>query len=200
MSGGGAPEVEVTAQERALAVDAAEKYNDYQQNFVPLENSFIAQLTPTKGEAEAQRGAAVADVAQAAKGADQRVVAGSKGQSGQGKSIMARAGLSGRTGQARGEAAVGVDKALRDRELGGLSKMASFGRGLQDMTSVSLRQAGQRASAEAINKANVESSSDSGLGTLVGTAAGTYFGQKGNVDILKDKAKGFGFGGPRKLS
>jgi len=196
MSGGGAPEVGPTAEERALAIDGVEKYNDYQQNFVPLENSFIAQLTPSKGEENAQTGAATSDVAQASKGVDQKVVAGSKGQSGQGKSIIARAGLSDRTGAARGEAAVGIDKALRDRELGGLTKMSAFGRGLQDMNSVTLRNAGQRASSEAINKANVEAQNDSGLATLVGSALGTYAGQKDNVDILKKK---FSLGGPKKL-
>jgi len=196
MSGGGAPTIKPTAEEKALAIDAVEKYNDYQQNFVPLENSFIAQLTPSKGEANAQTGAATSDVAQASKGVDQKVVAGSKGQSGQGKSIIARAGLAERTGTARGEAAVGIDKALRDRELGGLTKMSAFGRGLQDMNSVTLRNAGQRASSEAINKANVEAQNDSGLATLVGSALGTYAGQKDNVDILKKK---FSLGGPRKL-
>ena len=199
MSGGGAPEVEITAQERALGRDAAEKYNDYQKNFVPLENSFIAQLTPTKGEAQAQTGAATSDVAQAAKGADQKIVAGSSGQSGQGKSILARAGVSTRTGTARGEAVVGVDAALRDKELSGLTKMAAFGRGLQDQNSVSLRSAASDASSMAINKANNEAKEDEGLATLVGTAVGTYAGQKDNVGMLAAKAKKFAFGGPKKL-
>jgi hypothetical protein len=197
MSGGGAPEVEITAAERALSRDAAEKYNDYQQNFVPLENSFIAQLTPTKGEAQAQRGAATSDVAQSAKGTDQKIVAGSKGAGGQGKSIIARAGVSTRTGTARGEAVTGMDRAMRNKELSGLTKMAAFGRGLQDQNSTSLRSAASDASSMAINKANIEAQDDRGLGTLVGAAAGTYLGQKDNVDILKKK---FSFGGPKKLS
>ena len=194
--GGGAPEVEVTEEERQLAITGAEKWNDYQENFVPLENSFIAQLTPSKGEANMQRGIATSDVAQSFKGLDQKVVAGSKGQSGQGKSIIARAGLGDKQGAARGESATGTDKALRDRELGGLTKMSKFGRDLQDMNSVTLRGAATDATSAAINKAQNDATNDQGLATLVGTAAGTYLGHKDNVDMLKKK---WGFGGPKKI-
>jgi len=182
--GGGGGEVEQTQQEKELAFTAASDFNYYKENFVPLENSFIAQLSATDGEANMQRGIGASDVEQAFKGSDAKVVAGSKGQQGQGKSVMARAGLSDSKGTARGEAVAGADAAMRNRELSGLTKMAAYGRNLADTNSVTMRDAANTATSNAINKAQNDQAESGQLGTFLGSAVGTYTGFKSSYDEL----------------
>jgi len=183
--GGGPKKIEPTEQERALAESAAKRHNEHQEVFVPLEDSFIASLTASKGEMEENRGAAVSDVSQALKGNDAGIAAASRGQAGQGKSVMARGMNSISGGTARGEAVAGVNLAERSRKMKGLQKMSAFGRGLQDMSNVSMADAARTASGAAINKLNVDVQKQNSKFAAVGTLAGTALGNIGSMDSLK---------------
>jgi hypothetical protein len=184
--GGGAPKApEASAQEVALGKNAVTRFNQHQQTFVPLEDSFIASLTPTAGEVDQTRGIATSDVAQAMKGADQGIVSGSGGQAGQGKSILARAGVATQAGIARGEAATGADAALKDREMKGLTKLSAFGRGLQDMNRVSLTDAAKSSTHAAIDKLNNKVRNQGSSLDAAGTFMGSALGNIGSMDSLK---------------
>lgn len=194
-----APDIEPTQAETALAADAAEKFNEHQQNFVPLEDSFIAQLKATDGETTQQKGIGVADVAQHAAGGDQAIVKASKGQAGQGKSVIARSKLGDAIGVGRGTAAGGAEKGLRDREIAGLTKMSAFGRGLQDLNSVSLQSAAANQTKMAISDVDRQVAKDTnmaaGLGAAIGTFAGnfdTIQGIKGDISDWLNKPKDTG--------
>lgn len=181
-----APKIRPTPAERQLAESGAKKFNDHQDNFVPLENSFISSLKATGGETVAQRGVGTADVAQATKGTDQKLVAAAKGQAGQGKSVIARSKLSDAVGQGRGQAAAGADKSIRDREITGLTKMSAFGRGLQDLNSVSLQERASQQTSLAISNINREVAGDQNLSAGIGTAIGTFAGNFDTVQGVKD--------------
>ena len=182
--GGGAKTPKATAQEKALATDAVIKFNDHQRKFVPLEDSFIASLEASKGERRSARGTVASDVAQATGSADRGIVAGSRGADAQGKSVLARAGVSSAAGIARGEAVGGANAALRTREMTGLQKMTAFGRGLQDMNSLSLGDASRTASGDAISKLNTKVTNRGTMMDGLGNFAGTAMGNIGAMDSL----------------
>jgi len=174
--GGGSTDVKPTAEEKALATDAAVKFNDYQLRYVPLENSFISELTPSSGDVTRLRGSATTDVEQAAKGSDRAAVAGSGGAFGQGRTVLTRAGMASNRGIARGMATAGADMSGRQQELAGKTKMAAFGRNLQNDTTLSLSNAARISSQAAINEVNGNVAARGNTMDMLGTAAGTGLG------------------------
>ena len=187
--GGGAEEVKPTRAEKNLAVSAAKKINDRFENFVPMEDSFISQLTPTQGERTALRGRGVSDVQQATKGGDQNLVRTSGGQAGQGSTVIKRARLADARGGAVGESTAGADASLRARQIGGLTKMAAFGRGLQDQNSVSLRSAATSATSSALSKLDKSVTDRGTLISGIGTFAGSAIGNYDTAQAIRNKGK-----------
>lgn len=168
-----------SAEEKALARNAAKDWNDYQQRFVPVENSFIAELTPDKGEVAQLRGRQAADIAQAQKGADASLVSASAaGGLGAGRSVMARHSQSLGGAKARSGAVTGADTALRNRKLAGMMKMAAFGRGLNDSRQVSSISAAGDATSRYVgdirNDTFLRGERLGAIGTAAGTAMSSY--------------------------
>jgi hypothetical protein len=163
-----------SAQERQLSKQAVTDFNYHQANYVPSENQFISNLTPSQGETDALRGQQVADVALATKGQDQNVVANS-GRVGlaSGKSVLARHDLSTAEGTAKATGTTGADLALRDRRLTGLTKMVAFGRGLGDMNRLQSTGLARTQTAAGIAKMNQEVTDRGSKLNMIGTALGT---------------------------
>lgn len=184
---GGPGKTKATAQEKALAGNAVHRFNEHRANFVPMEDSFIASLKASDGQRDMHVGEAISDVQQAMKGKDQAVVNASKGQAGQGKSVMARADLSRKTGAARADVEAGTDANLRTREMKGLTKMAAFGRGLQDMNSVSLGDAASTSTSNALSKLDTKVKGNAATVSALGTFAGTAMSMGGVVESMSDQ-------------
>jgi len=184
---GGAGKVKATAQEKALANDAVFRWNEHQQNFIPMEDSFISSLKASDALRAEAKGEAVSDVEQAMKGKDQALVKGARGTVSQGKTTLARAGMSSAKGDARGEVLAGTDSALRTREMKGLTKMASFGRGLQDMNSLSMADAATTSTSNALHKLSSKTAGKAATISALGTFAGTAMGNVGTMESLKEQ-------------
>jgi len=56
MSGGGSGKVKETEEEKALARVAGEKWNDYQDRFVPYENEFMSRMEVTDADRDQFKG------------------------------------------------------------------------------------------------------------------------------------------------
>ena len=183
MSGGGNTDVKPSKQEKTLAQDAVKSFNDHRERFVPLENSFISEMKLDSGQRREGRGIQTSSVAQGTGHMDREIVTQSRGQTGEGKNIMARSNMASAIGEARAGAATGSDMALRQRELAGYQKMMAFGRELEDTSSLTLADAGRNKTQANLGKVQNSmtkySSTMSGLGQMAGAASGAYFDKKG---------------------
>lgn len=148
MGGGGGGSQKPTDEERGLARDAARRWNDYVDRYVPVENEFMRRLEVTPNMEAGARGQMHADArqAQGQLAGDMHLGMSNQGVApGSGRAVMARGDLEGATLAASGLAGANKVQGLYDRRLAGQAKMAAFGRGLQDQASMSLAQAGARA-------------------------------------------------------
>jgi len=143
---GKAPKQKASAREKALAERAAREWNDYVTRFAPAEDALLAKLRDTEGAIERGRAEAGKAAAEAFGGDDAAYMAGGLrvGQAlNSGSSVLGLAdrvhGLAG----AAGQGAAGAERAAKERELKGLLKMAAFGRGLADDSTLSLARAGR---------------------------------------------------------
>lgn len=176
-----------TAAERAEASSAAHKFNDYQQRFVPLENSFISEIQTSDADRASLRGQNTADVAQALAGQDQNLVRSSASGLASGKSVMARAGLAGAGAEAGGEARSNADATLRMREQTGLLKMAGFGRDLADTNSITLGKLAGTQNADSIDRLRSKTERMGQNFQAVGNFVGTTLSNLDNMDKLKTR-------------
>lgn len=163
-----------TQQERALAERGANEYNRYVTEYSPLVGKIKDDIRVTDGERSAVRGAANADVTMASRDSGTGPV-----QGGSGRSVFSLAGRSVAAGTAGGAARGEAVQAAENNELAGLQKLARFGRGLADNSTLGLSNAAQQATSVSIAKARASNQAKDDLMTAVGTGVGMYTTVKG---------------------
>lgn len=181
---GSAPKVYETPEEQALAEVAARKWNHYQENYVPLENYFMAQTEKENapGAYKMASGAAASAGAnefsrasqQASQSLASRGINPNSGAFGisQG-SISASQGASTGTNMARAQTA------QQTRYVGGLSNIAAMGRGNATEAQQGMTDIAANAQRDAINAAesswNSTAARRGALGTVAGGISEMYF-------------------------
>lgn len=194
ISGGGGDQTPApTAQERELAAVGAEQWNDYARRYAGpggVNEKFIASTRTTEGDRLAAGGQVGADAAQA----ERDVQAGVK-RSGLARGVTSASGatiaamgttgseLASTAGRAKGVAVQAAD----DTQLAADFKLASFGRGLGDVSQVGLQQGTARAT-ELINRdARAKFQESQAMMEAAGTGIGMYaqtqdlFGKKPSI-------------------
>lgn len=154
-SKGGSKKAKPTAQERALAKDAAAKWNDYVERYVPVENEFVERTKASDDKVAAAQGMVNADANMAHAQAAEQARAGLASQGaapGSGRAALSQTSLEDARGASSGEAQAIATQGVHDQEQNARVKMSAFGRDLQDNTSLSLGQSGRRATDAAVAK------------------------------------------------
>lgn len=176
MGGSKSQKVEPTEQEKELAKIGREKYLDFQQRFVPMENRLIAEIQGlgTPQEAQRLRGAANVDVMR-----NRPDVQGIDPTSGRarGLELDSLTDLTGRDTAARQAAQIGA----RQRYTGGLTNMVTLGRGLEGAALKNLDSSAALGTSRAIadSQANLDASqqTQSALGSAAGLGVGLWYGR-----------------------
>lgn len=149
-----------TTEEKTLARTGAQQWNDYQQRYVPLEDAYIQQINALPEKTDELTGIASADA----------------WQQFQRPANSARYGtvVDSYLNQERGLAAAlpAAAQGAKDAQIGGLTKMTAFGRGLADQSLTSMYQIGQSRTQQALQNAQTEQASGNAWMGAAGLAAG----------------------------
>lgn len=177
--------------ERAQAGIAAEQWSDYRQRYVPIENDFIEKIRATESRKGAEKGRAGATVQQGLSGGTRKALA-NRGKAGGGRGLMRALNANMTKGSALGDANNQAVLTAESREQGGLTRMASYGRGLSDQHDVGLASAADRSSRASIERSvnRYQSTQDtaSGVGAAFGMA-GDHYGWFDSGDESKSEYK-----------
>jgi hypothetical protein len=144
-----------SSHEKALAKDAATRWNDYVERYVPVENEFVKRTKATADKVAAARGIANADAGMAMGEARQQQELGLAAQGaapGSGRAVMAGADLTEAYAEASGAGQAGMQQAVHDQEQNAKVKMAAFGRDLQDQSALGLGNAARTSQQEVLGK------------------------------------------------
>lgn len=191
--GGGDQTPAPTEQERALAKVGAEQWNDYATRYAGpggVNEKFIQSTRATEGDKLAAGGQVAADAAQAG-----RAVKQSEKQAGlargvgssSGATIAGMSGTSTELASTEGRAKGMAVQSAEDVQLAADFKLASFGRGLEDVSRLGLQQGTARATRLVNRKAEEKFKSSQALLQAAGTGLGMYaqtkdlFGKKPKV-------------------
>jgi len=142
-----------TGQERALAEEGARKFNTFARDFLPLKEDFLRGVRTSGTERDALGGDIAAGVAERVSSASgDRDLAARSIQSGR------RGGLDfvdAATAQASGVGSgrANLESEIEEREIRGLLRATSLGRGLDDQAQVGTADIGRRATEEGIDRA-----------------------------------------------
>jgi hypothetical protein len=177
-----------TEQERALSKDAARRWNDYVERYIPVENEFMRRNEATPQKMMAARGVANADaglVAHGLQGQMNTALASQGAAPGSGRAMGAATDLNSAWAEASGLGQGAMQQGVIDQSLAGKQKLATFGRGLDSNVQLGMGQAAEtahRANMSAfenkVNKSNFMTHSlatGAGLGLMAGNS---YFGNK----------------------
>ena len=176
MGGSKSQEVKPTEQEKELAKIGREKFLDFQQRFVPMENQLIAEIQGlgTPQEAQRLRGMANVDVMR-----NRPAVQGIDPTSGRarGLELDSLTDLTGRDTAARQAAQIGA----RQRYTGGLTNAVTLGRDLEGAALKSLDNSAALANSRAIADSQADFAQgqqvSGALGSAAGIGAGLWYGR-----------------------
>jgi hypothetical protein len=143
-----------TAQEKSLAKNAANNWNDYVERYIPVEDEFAKRTQATDDKVAQQRGIVNADANMAySKAADaaQKGMAAQGAAPGSGRAALGQASLADARGSASGLGQAFAQQGVHDREQNARVKMSAFGRGMADQSQISLGDQARRATGEALN-------------------------------------------------
>jgi hypothetical protein len=197
---GDAPEVKETAQQRAFAQLAVERYADYQKRWAPLQLKLAEDVKAAGRAGSADRikaeGKASTDSAirfGEAKAGVEGALASAGAAPGSGKFKMAVTGMGDDEATSRGLGMVASDAAVDDAYLQGLAQIAALGRGesasavrgMGDIADMTGRQARSDAEMSASRRAgNVQLGSQlAGLGLAYASAPGAPAPQNRTVTL-----------------
>lgn len=176
MGGSKSPKVKPTEQEKELAKIGREKYLDFQQRFVPMENRLIAEIQGLGApqEADRMRGVAHADVMR--NRPDTQGIDPTSGRA-RGLELDSLTDLTGRDTAARQAAEIGA----RQRYRGGLTNMVTLGRGLEGAALKNLDSSAALANSRQLaeSQADVYSrqQTSAAIGSAVGLGVGSWYGR-----------------------
>ena len=189
MGGGGSTTIKDTAAQKALSSIAAQRFNLYQQYYVPLENEFIASVAAMKDpeafkNVEGFVNAVQQPQYQASRKALERQ-AFARGMDPTSGQFQAAAGLA-QEAQARGMS-TGTTQALSgqlDRYYQGMQNIVAMGQGQAGQAIAGLGDVGELAQKRGIAAAQQTFQRGQGtaniFGTALGAGAGLYFGSRGD--------------------
>jgi hypothetical protein len=186
--GGGSTKIKDTASQKALASIAAQRFNLYQQYYVPLENEFIASVNAMNDpEAFKNVEGFVNAVQQPQYQASRRALerqAFAQGMDPTSGQYQARAGMA-QEAQARGMS-TGTTQALSgqlDRYYQGMQNIVAMGQGQAGQAIAGLGDVGELAQKRGIAAAQQSFQKGQGtaniFGTALGAGAGLYMGNRG---------------------
>jgi len=179
MGGGGDTDVEPTAEERELAQIATERFERFEQEFIPAENEFIESVQSIdEGDADLAAGTAAASSQQAFSQSQGQIAQSqidSGAAPGSGRFNQAVGGAGDEAAASRGQAIAQARRGSTDRRLAGLEAVTAIGRG-KDAESINTisdvaREANQESIRDAQIAANNRATNAQAAGTLVGGAA-----------------------------
>lgn len=205
---GGPDTPEQTPEERALGEIAIERWNDYQNRFVPIEDQYIEDVQKTESDFEDARGKTTAAVNMAFDGAEEKVkdnliASGVAPDSGQ--FIKAMDGITEDRGLSLGTGLNESDIAVDTQHLKGLQSVVQMGQGqagdaLDGMGSVAAdatRDAIDRAERSFQNRqaglhlvGNVAGAGAAGYMNSSSPGTGTSEGTFARTDYMHDTGKG----------
>lgn len=174
MSGGGGG-VSISPGERAEADLSNERYQDYQNRFVPLEAQYFDTVDDIPKSRDKAKGAASADVALAYDPAirstlDRGLSSGANPNSG--KFMGTLSDLSASRASAESGGVINADVGTDDRYIEGLNKIVSLGRGVSRDAQAGYRTLANIDASNAISKAQADSIKTGMLYDIAGMATG----------------------------
>ncbi len=173
--GGGGDEVKETAQKRALAKVAVERYERYDQVFKPLENKFIANRTGPDArrrmQGKAGREAAIKSKMVFGKANEKALTAGNNG-AGPGSGSFANEITGGNEAAATGLSQVDGRNIADSQMVGEKQNIIRMGRGKEIDGLNGMVRAASRAGERATARAHAASSRSDRYAEAIGTVAG----------------------------
>lgn len=165
MGSGSAPSQQKSAAEETMGVRAGMEFNDYQARYVPFENRYIDYINTLDApwRKEQLAGMANADTTQAFAGNNEAIInsgLASGANVGSGKMQMGLAANKDAHATAMGLGMGDAARSAEDNRAQGLLKMAAFGRGLADTSTMNLGKGAQLAQARAKNAAAIGASNN----------------------------------------
>lgn len=151
-----------SVNERALAEIGASQWNDYNQRFVPLEESYKTQVSQLGEKADELGQIAATDIWQTM---DPSQAAGNP----QALNNMFLA-----QGQGLSDAVPRAAQSAMDAQLRGQIKIAAMGRGLSDQATATIYDAGRRETQAALERAKYKAEGKDSWQTTAGMAAGAF--------------------------
>lgn len=175
MSGGGGNDIEQTPEEKALGEIAVNRWNDYQQRFVPVENEYIEAVQKTDSDFSEARGRTTSAVQQAFAPAeddlsDNLFAQGITPDSGKGVTAMNALGQD--RGLSMGTGLNETDVAVDNQHIQGLQNVVQMGQGQAAESLGGMGRVAADATQDSINRANQSYQNRQAGLHLAGTVAG----------------------------
>jgi hypothetical protein len=176
---GGPDKVKETAQEKALAEFAANKWTDYKQRWLPVQRQLAAQVQEMgKPDSAARRlaaGKANADTQMAfgqTQGAVEKQMSNVGAAPGSGRFNLGSAGVSEDAATSGGLGMTIADQQVTDAYLSGLSSLAAVGQGRSATVGDALSQQAQTSARQSSLDAQISADRRGAQGQLAGQFAG----------------------------
>lgn len=184
---GSKDKVEETPEEIALAEIAMERWNDYKQRFIPVENQAISDVMG-ESETSSEFGPGMANIASQSQFsqlepavASGLVRRGARPGSGAFEGGMIGLGLDRTASSAQGQAnALGLQ---RTQNLQNMQTLINMGQGQATGALSGLGDAASFANQQAILDARASAAARNAIGSAIGTGAGMYYGNMNNNRI-----------------
>ena len=175
MSGGGGNDVKQSPEERELGRIAIERWNDYQNRFVPVENEYIQSVQKTDSDFSEARGQTASAVQQAFAPAEIDLSNNLFAQGitpDSGKGISAVQALGRDRGLSMGTGLNETDVAVDNQHLQGLQNVVQMGQGQAADSLAGMGQVAADATRDSIDRANRSYQNRQAGLHLAGTVAG----------------------------
>lgn len=174
-------------QEIALADVASKKFDIYKKYYRPLAKRQLEDTKATPGKIKQAQGIVNADLQQSAAGRDANLAglgaAGGKQMGSSNRSILMRGSseraMAGARGQGMGLARQGVEGIEREGKL----RHVALGHGIARGTMASMADQARNATAESIQRSQIDLQESNALATSIGQGLGAYAGYK---DVFGD--------------
>jgi hypothetical protein len=177
--GGKSNEVQETAQQRAMADYAINRWADWKQRWLPVQKHLTAQIQamgkPGSAAREAAAGKVVTDTTMQfgrAQGAVQKALTNSGAAAGSSRFNLGVTGLGEDQAKSRGLGLMASDQMIDDAYVQGLSAITATGRGERAIVADSLGRQAQQSTRQAMADAEASATERAGNAALIGQFAG----------------------------
>lgn len=183
--GGGDNDIPETEEERELARVGIDKWNDYADNYVPLENEFIRRIEVTDQERIQHQGAVTAGVNSAFNDARTNVIeqttnSGAKPGSGRFDAALER--VMKKHGRSLGYANTDANNDMNEQQVRGLESAISIGRGKEADSMRGMSELASDAHQQAVNDAETAATRREGNSHAIGVGIGAMYSHNNKDD------------------